>query len=317
MRVLKSILVPAALAALLAACGGSERVEDYVPTKLVAFGDELSVINSDGSKHGVNALKTNSTELDCATYPVWPQAVASGYGLVFPQCNSSGVLTTSAEMKAVAGAKVADVVAAVQAYQGTTGFTRSTLVTLMAGQNDILAAYADWVAGTLTRTQATAQVAAAGKTLGTLVNTITASGNGGRVLYATPPDIGYSPFAASEVASAGSEDRRTMLRELTAAFVEALRLAVTNDGAHAALITADQLTVSMATNTNLSAYSLTNNTEAACTVAPLTSCTVATLVSGAASSGTTYLWADAKVPGPNWQARVGSAALSRARNNPF
>ena len=43
-----------------------------------------------------------------------------------------------------------------------------------------------------------------GKTLGTLVNTITASGNGGRVLYATPPDIGYSPFAASEVASAGS-----------------------------------------------------------------------------------------------------------------
>ena len=41
------------------------------------------------------------------------------------------------------------------------------------------------------------------------------------------------------------------------------------------------------------------------------------LVSGAASSGTTYLWADAKVPGPNWQARVGSAALSRARNNPF
>ena len=115
MRVLKSILVPAALAALLAACGGSERVEDYVPTKLVAFGDELSVINSDGSKHGVNALKTNSTELDCATYPVWPQAVASGYGLVFPQCNSSGVLTTSAEMKAVAGAKVADVVAAVQA----------------------------------------------------------------------------------------------------------------------------------------------------------------------------------------------------------
>ena len=125
MRVLKSILVPAALAALLAACGGSERVEDYVPTKLVAFGDELSVINSDGSKHGVNALKTNSTELDCATYPVWPQAVASGYGLVFPQCNSSGVLTTSAEMKAVAGAKVADVVAAVQAYQGTTGSTRS------------------------------------------------------------------------------------------------------------------------------------------------------------------------------------------------
>ena len=317
MRVLKSILVPAALAALLAACGGSERVEDYVPTKLVAFGDELSVINSDGSKHGVNALKTNSTGLECATYPVWPQVVASGFGLVFPQCNSSGVLTTSAEMKAVAGAKVADVVSAVGAYQASTGFSRTTLVTLMAGQNDILEAYASWVAGTLTRDQAKAQVAALGRTLGTLVNTITASGSGGRVLYATPAHLGYSPFAASEVASSGSEDRRTMLKELTTSFVEAMRLAVANDGQYAALITGDELTVSMSDNTRLASYSLTNNTDVACTVTPLTSCTTATLVSGAASSGTTYLWAGAQVPGPNWQSRVGSAALNRARNNPF
>ncbi|MFM2342601.1 MAG: hypothetical protein RLZZ592_2254 [Pseudomonadota bacterium] len=317
MRILKSLLAPTALAVLLAACGGSERVEDYVPTKLVAFGDELSVVNSDGTKYGVNALQVNSTALDCATYPVWPQVVASGYGLVFPECNTSGVLTTSAEMKAKAGAKVADVVSAVAAYQASTGFARTTLVTLMVGQNDILEAYSSWVAGTLSRDQAKAQVAARGATLGALVNTITASGNGGRVLYATPPNLGYSPFAASEVASSGSEDRRTMLRELTTSFIEAMRVVVTNNGQYAALITGDELLVSMATTTTLSTYSLTNNTDPACTVTPLTSCTVSTLVSGAAGSGTTYLWADLQVPGPNWQARVGSAALSRARNNPF
>ena len=163
--------------------------------------------------------------------------MASGYGLVFPQCNSSGVLTTSAEMKAVAGAKVADVVAAVQAYQGTTGFTRSTLVTLMAGQNDILAAYADWVAGTLTRTQATARVAAAGKRWARWSTPSPPRQRGpGALRHAARHRL--LAVRCVRVVSAGSEDRRTMLRELTAAFVEALRLAVTNDGAYAALITA-------------------------------------------------------------------------------
>jgi hypothetical protein len=314
MSVLKSLLVPALCAALLGGCGGSSsRVEDYVPTRLVAFGDELSLINADGSKYSVNALKADGTTLDCATYPVWSQAVANGYGMVFAECNPAAVATTAAVMKAAAGAKVADVVAAVAAYQATTVFTPQTLVTLMAGQNDILAAYTAYNAGTLTRAAAKTQVAAVGKTLGTLVNTIANQGSGARVLYATPPNLGYSPYAAAEATRTGDADRTTLLRELMLAFTEGLRTEVINDGRYAALITADELTISLSDTTKLVVNGLTNITDAACTVA-MPGCTTATVVGGAAG---TYLWADAQRPGVLFQARVGAAALNRARNNPF
>jgi len=87
MRVLKSLLAPALLAVLLGGCGGSTRVEPYAPNRIVVFGDELSLIGTNGSKYSVNALKADAVSLDCATYPVWPQVVADGYGMVFPECN--------------------------------------------------------------------------------------------------------------------------------------------------------------------------------------------------------------------------------------
>jgi hypothetical protein len=317
MSVLKSLLVPALCAALLGGCGGSSsRVENYVPTRLVAFGDELSLVNADGSKYGVNALLPNTTTLDCVTYPVWTQAVASGYGMVFPECNVGAVANPAAVMKATVGAKVADVVAAVAAYQATTVFTPQTLMTVMAGQHDILAAYAAYNAGTLGRAAAKTQVAAAGKVLGALVNTTANQGSGARVLYATPPNLGYSPYATAEVARTGDADRATLLRELTLAFTEALRTEVLNDGRYAALITGDELVISLSDSTKMVANGLTNITDAACTTA-MPGCTTATLVSGAAGVGTTYLWADAQRPGVLFQARVGAAALNRARNNPF
>lgn len=320
MRVLKSLLAPALLAALLAGlsgCGGSSsRVEAYVPTGLVAFGDELSLIDANGRKYNVNVLKTGSTALDCATYPIWPQVVADGYGMVFKECNPNAVATTAAVMKASVGAKVADVVAAVAAYQATAVFTPQTLVTVMAGQHDILAAYTAFDAGALTRAQAKTQLAAAGKTLGALVNRVANQGSGARVLYATPPNLGYSPFARAEITRTGDAERANVLKEMTLAFVEGLRLEVTNDGRYAALITADELTITMADPTKLQANALTNVVDAVCTTA-LPDCTTATMASGAGGIGTLYLWAGAQYPGVNYQIRVGIAALNRARNNPF
>jgi hypothetical protein len=317
MRVLKSLLAPALFAALLGGCGGSSsRVENYVPTRLVAFGDELSLVNPNGSKYTVNALKADGVTLDCVTYPVWPQVVADGYGMLFPECNPNAIATTVAVMKASVGAKVADVAAAVAAFQATSVLTPQTLVTLMAGQHDILAAYIAYDAGTLTRAQAKAQVAAVGKTLGTLINSMANQGSGARVLYATPPNLGYSPYATAEGTRTADADRATLLKELTIDFTEGLRLQVLNDGRYTGLITGDELTISMTDPTKLLANGLTNTAEAACTTA-LPTCTTATLVSGAAGVGTAYLWADAQHPGVSFQSRVGIAALNRARNNPF
>jgi outer membrane lipase/esterase len=316
MRVLKSLLAPALLAVLLGGCGGSSRVEDYVPTQVVAFGDELSLIGTNGSKYSVNALQSDGVTLDCATYPVWPQVVASGYGMVFAECNPNSATTTAAVMKASVGAKVADVAAAVAAFQTTSTFTPQTLVTLMAGQHDILAAYSAYDAGTLGRALALTQVAAAGKALGALVNTVANQGSGGRVLYSTPPNLAYAPFAAAEVLRTGDTDRTTLLNELTLAFTAALRLEVLNDGRYAALITADELTISMSDATKMTTYALTNLVDPVCTTA-LPNCTTSTMATGAAGVATAYLWADAQHPGVSFQSRVGLAALNRARNNPF
>ncbi len=320
MRVLKSLLAPALLATVLATlsgCGGSSsRVEAYVPTRMVVFGDEISLINPNGSTHSVNALKADGVTFDCVTYPVWPQIVASGYGMVFKECNPNGVTTLAANMQATAKARVADVVRTAAPLQGA--FTPETLVTVMAGQHDILDAYAAYDAGTLTRAQAKAQVTAVGKTLGALVNTMANQGSGARVLYATPPNLGHSPYASAEVTRTGDADRQTLLRELTLDFISGLRLEVINDGRYAALITADELALSLADTTKLAANGLTNVVEPVClTTAVLPNCTSATLVSGAGGVATRYLWADAQHLGVTFHARVGLTALNRARNNPF
>ena len=111
-------------------------------------------------------------------------------------------------------------------------------------------------------------------------------------------------------------DRVALLKELTLAFTAALRLEVINDGRYAALITADELTISMSDPTKMVSYALTNIVDPVCTVA-LPNCTTATMAAGAAGVGTAYLWADAQHPGVSFQSRVGLAALNRARNNPF
>lgn len=326
MSVLKSLLVSvarpvaaaAALAVLLGGCSGSTRVEPYVATALVAFGDELSLVNADGSKYTVNALKADGTTLDCAANPVWPQVVASGMGLTFAVCNPDKVAQPTAVMKASAGAKVADVAAAVQAYQAGNTFVPTTLVTLMAGQNDILAAYSAYLAGTLTRDQARDQVKAAGTVLGNLVNTIANKGSGARVLYATPPDLGYSPFATAEVTRTGNADLSQLLKDLTTDFSTAMRLQVINDGRYSALITSNELMIYMSDTTKMGTYGLTNITDPVCTsTGVVTACTTATIQAGAQGNSSQYLWADTKYPGANYQNRVGIAALNRARNNPF
>ena len=63
--------------ALLASCGGGNQASSYFATRVLAFGDESSVINADRSKYTVNALSTSgtTTSLDCTTNPIWIQAV--------------------------------------------------------------------------------------------------------------------------------------------------------------------------------------------------------------------------------------------------
>jgi hypothetical protein len=96
-----------AAAALIAGCGGGT-VDPFAPTRIVAFGDESSVILDSGKKYGINRLNTDTQLLDCTQNPNWVQLLAASYNMVFRQCNVNGVALPQGLMFAEAGLKVAD-----------------------------------------------------------------------------------------------------------------------------------------------------------------------------------------------------------------
>ena len=86
-----------AAAVLLASCGGGEQVKKFLPGRVLAFGDETSRIESDGSKYTVNfesaSTATPPLTKDCSQNPIWVQTVANAYSVPFPQC--PGTITST------------------------------------------------------------------------------------------------------------------------------------------------------------------------------------------------------------------------------
>src|SRR5690348_12894340 len=83
-------LVAAALVA--ASCGGGEPTTRFHASRVIALGDESSVLVDSGDhnarKYSVNATVSDTDQtVVCASNPIWIQSVATFYGLVFPECN--------------------------------------------------------------------------------------------------------------------------------------------------------------------------------------------------------------------------------------
>ena len=96
---------------VLASCGGStSQYEAFKPGRVLAFGDDASVLTPSGQRYGVNGLNANTNQVDCTLFPLWIQAVASTYGFSFAQCNPTGAFDPQARTYATVGAKVADAV---------------------------------------------------------------------------------------------------------------------------------------------------------------------------------------------------------------
>lgn len=326
--VVRSIVMAGLAASLLASCGGSTESEEFVPNRIIAFGDESSYIESDGRKYTVNAVvmdttvtppvpTTNPPTLSCSVNQVWVQILASNYGMAFSQCPIPG-FPQSALMYAQPATGSAGLSAQVDRFLADRGaFTNKDLIGLMTGLHDILSIYRRL--GTEPGiTQATMLAAAqqAGTAVGAQVVRITNAG--AKVVVSTVPSLGLTPFAYAEELAHPGEGRRALLSEMSKQFNGYLRLKLeeVRDGGHAVgLILSDELVSSM---TALPAnYSLTNAWNAACTVA-LPDCNQLTLVDGAsAGSGWYWLWADDMRMGANAHNTIGSLAVNRARSNPF
>lgn len=308
----RTALLAAVLAsALLASCGGGQQVQTFTATRVIAFGDETSVINADGSKYTVNALLNGSTAaVDCNSNPIWIQSLAAAYGIAFPQC-PGGAIDPVGRIYATPGASVADISTQIDAEITDGGFVAGDLVTVLVGSNDVIAQFQQYPA--VGEDQLQANVEAAGIELAAQVNRI--AGLGAKVLISTIPDMGLTPFAGDR--SVGSTNSNPgVLTRLSTHFNDALLSHLLNDGHKIGLIQIDQFVIAVDRATQAGAGTFANTTLAAClTNAPLPKCNTETVVSDAV--GLVWLWADDRHLGPSGQANLGSLALTRAQNNPF
>jgi phospholipase/lecithinase/hemolysin len=325
--------------ALLASCGGGDRVSNFAPQRLFVFGDESNVIfgasgsltdvdgnvitAQPGAKYSINALALDAAGaptggLACGANALWTQYVAARYAFSFAECTSA---TTSpvGRIFAQVGARVANLSAQVAAANAAAGaFANTDLVTVMVGQRDILSTYltatsladCNFVSGSGSASGPVAQAARAlGTALGTQVNAI--ANAGGRVLIATVPNQGNTPYAYAQNTLGGFE-RGTCLTNLTNAFNAGLRSTILNDGRLIGLVQADEQLQVVASNAAVFGYASVSTP--ACTTAP-PACTTSTLATGA--TVTNFLWADDRHFSVDAHARIGNLAVTRANNNPF
>lgn len=307
-RSARLVLTGLVAAALMAACGGgTSQFEPFEPDQYVAFGDETSAIRSDGRRYTVNPLDTAGA-LSCTTQPIWTQAVANQFGFVFEACNPSGATSFRALMRAAVGARVDDVRAQIDDQLARGGFAPKTLVTVLAGANDILDLYAAYPQRTEDDLVAEARVR--GERLAQQVNRLVDLGP--RVIVSTVPDIGLSPFALAQKAAFTDTDRAALISRLVAAFNGRVRTTILNDGRFVGLVLGDEAVQSIVRLPEV--FGINNATTAVCTVA-LPECTDQTLVESGNSA--TWLWADSLRLAYGGHIRLGSLAVARAVGNPF
>jgi outer membrane lipase/esterase len=314
-----AVLSAAALAlVLVTSCGGSSQIERFTPGRLIVFGDEHSLLDDSASpgnarKYGINATVSDTDPtLVCGGNENWVQVLASFYGFVFEECNPAAA-SVKALMHAGVGVKVADIPAQVAQVSG---FVGSDLVTVLAGANDILDQYRRYPG--VPEAQLKIELEATGEALAAQVNAIADAG--GKVLIATVPDLGLSPFALAERAAHADIDRAALLSRLTERFNARLRAGIYNDGRRIGLLLADELVQSIVKFP--ATYGFVNVTAEACLASvPAPSCTTWTLqpASGdiAAASQNSWLWANGTFLSPGAHRSLGALAATRATNNPF
>jgi outer membrane lipase/esterase len=300
----------AASAWLLQSCGGgTSQIEAFKPSRVIAFGDETSAITADGRKYAVNGFAADGSTRDCTTLPLWTQVVARAYEYGFPEC-PVGTGTQAGLSRAAVGARAAELVQQVDAQVAAGGFTNKDLVLVLVGLHDILELYGNYP--TQSEAELTSQARERGERVAAQVNRM--ADLGAKVIVATTPDVGVSPYGSAQKAANTDTDRAALLSRLTAAFNGRVRVNILNDGRFVGLVLADEMTQLAARAPGL--YSLSNATAAACKAdALLPDCSTATLIDGATAAG--YMWADGQRLGAGGHARLGALAESRARNNPF
>lgn len=262
--------------------------------------------------------RTTATTYFCNVSTIWVQTVAQAFGKGYRD-DCTLLAKAGAESFAQPGAKVVDVIAQINANKAS--LKSGVLVTIMAGQNDILGEYQS-----LGNAPGSMQLEAAQERLRDQADLLADAiqgvlGTGAKVILALTPNLGESPLAYGNSAAG-----RGVLSALTKSFNDRLyitRLASSSGrqlvGVNATELTANRdngyvhstalcdpsptvalLPDGQATAVDASNYSLDR----------LKACRDSSLVVG--DSLSSYLWADEVRFAPAGHAWIGSLAASRA-----
>lgn len=261
-------------------------------------------------------LKRTINELFlCYNNTIWVQIVAHNFGKGYQsQCPLD---RSGAENYAAYGAKVQQINDQIAANRGR--LSKGVLVTLMAGQNDILEVYAAVQANTLTEASAIAELKLRAAAMARGVRDIISTG--AKVVLALTPDLGESPKAFES----GGDSAR--LKRLTQAFNDALYITELGNtsGRNLAGVNPEPYTN---TQTRSAAYIYrTAVCDPAKAVRPdgsaigggdadanakIKYCNANTLVTSGSIS--TYMWADDQHFAPLGHSLIGTAAATRIAN---
>ncbi len=317
LRTVAGLLAAGSLATLASCGGGTYQVTAFVPARILTFGDESSRLEgAQGLKYSINGVVDTTRQIDCTIAPIWNQAVANSYGLIYANCNGNASPQTNAIDLTTVNATVDDVVNKVEAFQAGDTFNYNDLVTIWVGMHDILNEYQ--ANGTGDQAALLSNMRAQGATLANVVNSIAAAG--GKVILLTVPSLSDSPFGYAE-SQRGDFDRLKLLQDMTTQFNLGLRSNIVNDGSKIGLVLVDDLVHNAArTPTGYNMIPFANQTAGCLDTAPLPTCTPDTLRNDPNTGqavATNFMWADATHLGSVVQTLIGTQATNRAHTNPF
>lgn len=310
MRRVLLALAPAALLAL-AGCGSGTIESQFVPNRMVVFGDGMSDMGNTGVRFSVNDSSTG----------LWAKLVALDYGVALDKSASGGTDYAYINARVVAkpdpagSSTTPTIKEQIDAALATLGsFTDNDLVVIQGGTSDIVAQVAAYRAGTITSDQLLANVKQAGRDMAAQAKRLTAAG-ANHVAVVGVYDLSRSPWAVMI-------GQQALLSTLSTAFNDALLIDLVDEGSKMLYIDWALLVNLMVGNP--ASYALTNVADPVCTsvdagpgigigAGQVSSalCTPTTIVSGANYS--TYMWADAVYPTPSAHSRLGDYTFSRVR----
>lgn len=305
------VLAPAALLAL-AACGSGTIESQFLPNRIVVFGDGLSDMGqASGKRYTVNDTSKTWTELVAADYGVTELKPSNAGGTNYAIGNARVLL----EPDAAGSTATQTIKEQIDAFLVGHTLTGGDLVILQGGISDIIVQMRAHIAGSQTSDQMLANVKQAGLDFADQARRLKSLGATHMAIIGAY-DLSVTPWGIST-------GEQALLTQATQAFNNAVLVSLVNEGETMLFLDTALLFNLMATNP--ASYSFVNVANPACTsVDPgpgigvgngqVNSLLCTTTTIGAGVDYSTYMWADPVYPTPPGHSRFASFVFTRVHD---